>query len=149
MLYVNGVIKYVLFSYLASACCYVLKITLVNGLLRVHLLLHTIPLFEYTTHSGIHRPCSQTPGPVDPRAQFVSLVGGVFPGIVGFRVPGVLKLELACYRQEQDPAGLREGSSLHGRVLLLLSALWWAELGLDPVVGLAMSRGLSRDSCGS
>ena len=92
---------------------------------------------------------SLTAGPVDPRAQFVSLVGGVFPGIVGFRVPGVLKLELACYRQEQDPAGLREGSSLHGRVLLLLSALWWAELGLDPVVGLAMSRGLSRDSCGS
>ena len=86
---------------------------------------------------------------MDPRAQFISLVGGVVPGLVGFWVPGVLKLELACYRQEEDPAGLRGGSSLHCRVLLLVSALWWAELGLDPVVGLAVSRGMSRDSCGS
>ena len=87
---------------------------------------------------------SLTAEPVDPRAQFISLVGGVVPGIVGFRVPGVLKLELACYRQEEDPAGLRGGSSLHCRALLLVSALWWAQ-----VVGLAVSRGMSRDSCGS
>ena len=46
---------------------------------------------------------SLTAEPVDPRAQFISLVGGVVPGIVGFRVPGVLKPELACYRQEEDP----------------------------------------------
>ena len=90
-----------------------------------------------------------TAGPVDPRAQFITLGGCVVPGIVGYRVPGVLKLELACYWQDQDPAGLRGGSSPHCRVLLLVSALWWAELGLDPVVGLAMSRGMSRDSCGS
>ena len=86
---------------------------------------------------------------MDPRAQFITLGGCVVPGIVRYRVPGVLKLELACYWQDQDPAGLRGGSSLHCRVLLLVSALWWVELGLDPVVGLAVSRGMSRDSCGS
>lgn len=41
------------------------------------------------------------------------------------------------------------GSSLLcGRVLLLVSTLWWVELGLEPEVGLAMFGGMSRDSCG-
>ena len=42
-------------SYLASACYYALKITLVNVLLCIHFLLYTIPLFEYTTHFGLPR----------------------------------------------------------------------------------------------
>ena len=32
--------------------------------------------------------------------------------------------------------------------LLLVSASWWVDLGLDPLVGKAMSRGGSRGGCG-
>ena len=32
--------------------------------------------------------------------------------------------------------------------LLLVSAPWWVDLGLDPLVGKAMSRGVSRGGCG-
>ena len=60
--------------------------------------------------------------------------------------------------QDQGPAGPRVVSGLHlqtwsagcGTVvfLLLVSGPWWVELGLGPLVGKAMSRGMSRGSCG-